>query len=100
MGKQLQTLGGTGQANLLKKWRLTKWKLEFNVVPYVNKKPTHAIVTTVTTRCKILENKLNQPNEKLKEVTNQLQILEKSTVRLSDPLRGVTQSSSKRKQKG
>ena len=100
MGKQLQTLGGTGQANLLEKWRLTKWKLEFNVVPYVNKKPTHAIVTTVTMRCKILENKLNQSNEKLKEVTNQLQILEKSTVRLSDSLRGVTQSSSKLKQKG
>lgn len=102
MGKQLHSLGGTGRANLQEKWRLTKWKLEFNaseVVPYVNTKQNHAIVTTVTTKCKALEFKLNQSNQKLKEVTNQLQILEESKVRLSDSLRGVTQSSSKRKRK-
>lgn len=102
MGKQLHSLGGTGRANLQEKWRLTKWKLEFNaseVVPYVNTKQNHAIVTTVTTKCKALECKLNQSNQKLKEVTNQLQILEESKVRLSDSLRGVTQSSSKRKRK-
>ena len=87
---------------MLEKWRLTKWKLEFNVnevVPYVNTKQTHAIVTTVTTRCKTLESKLNQSNQKLKEVTNQLQILEKSNARLSDSLRGRTHSTTKRKRK-
>ena len=63
MGKQLHSLGGTGRANLQEKWRLTKWKLEFNaseVVPYVNTKQNHAIVTAVTTKCKALEFKLSQ----------------------------------------
>ena len=100
MGKQLQSLGGIGRANLQEKWRLTKWKIEFNANEMVNKKQTHAIVTTVTTRCKALESKLKQSNEKLKEVTNQLKDLEKSNARLSDAIRGgTTQSSSKRKRK-
>ena len=51
MGKQLQSLGGIGRANLQEKWRLTKWKIEFNANEMVNKKQTLAIVTTVTTRC-------------------------------------------------
>ena len=69
MGKQLQSLGGTGRANLVERWRLTKWKIEFNENERINKKQAHAIITTVTTRCKALESKLEQSNEKLKEVT-------------------------------
>ena len=76
MGKQLQSLGGTGRANLVERWRLTKWKIEFNENERINKKQAHAIITTVTTRCKALESKLEQSNEKLKEVTNQLKDLE------------------------
>ena len=44
--------------------------------------------------------KLNQSNQKLKEVTNQFQILEKSSARLSsDSLKGRMHSTNKRKRK-
>ena len=78
---------------------MTKWKIEFNENERSNKKQAHAIITTVTTRCKALESKLEQSNEKLKEVTNQLKDLEKSNARLSDAVRGTIQPRSKCKRK-
>ena len=44
--------------------RLTKWKIEFNENERVNKNQAHAIITTVTTRCKALERSSQMRNLK------------------------------------
>ena len=87
MGNLLQSLGGLGRENLLLKWKSTWWKLELTKDETAN---NHVIAAATTKRCTVLHEKLKESGKQFKETTNQLKILEESTVRLSNALRPVS----------
>ena len=104
MGKLLQSLGGSGRAKVLEKWKETTWTLELRdneIVCHSNRKrkPEHAIIQSTTNKQLRLEEELKETTRSLKGVTNQLHALEDSSKRFSAALRdkGEPSSTSRRK---
>ena len=102
MGKAIRGGGGTKLHNLKKWWKLTKWKIGFSddeLIPYSveNKKQQNPVIVSALKRHATLEDKLANTTKKLKEVTNQLQVLEKSQKRLSESLLDNGNKKTKRK---
>ena len=88
MAQAIRDGGGRRSHSVIERWKLTKWKIEFTdneVVPYSvgNKKQQNPIIVSALNHHTVLEDKLGDTTKKLNEVTNQLQILEKSQKRLS-----------------
>ena len=88
MSQAIRDGGGRRSHSVIERWKLTKWKIEFTdneVVPYSvgNKKQQNPIIVSALNHHTVLEDKLGDTTKKLNEVTNQLQILEKSQKRLS-----------------
>jgi len=106
MGKLLQSLGGSGRAKVLEKWKETTWMLELRdneIVCHSNRKrkPEHAVIQSTRSKQFRLEEKLEKTTRSLKDITNQLHTLEESSKRLSAALRddGQPSSTSRRKRK-
>ena len=83
MAKAIRNGGGTKSTLLKEKWRLTKWKIEFDsheCVPYnvTNRKQENVLIMSVLKHQAVVKCELNEANKKLKEVTNSLHVLEKS----------------------
>ena len=106
MGKLLQSLGGSGRAKVVEKWKETTWTLELRDNEIVcnsnwKRKPEHAIIQSTKSKQLRLEEKLKETTRSLKDVTNQLHALEESSKRLSAALRDKgepsTHSTSRRK---
>ena len=100
MSKLLQSLGGSGRAKVLEKWKETTWTLELRdtgneIVCHSNRKrkPEHAVIQSTRSKQLRLE-KLEETTRSLEDVTNQLLALEESSKRLSAALRDDGQPSS------
>jgi len=105
MGKLRQSLGGSGRAKVLEKWKETTWTLELRgtgneIVCHSNRKrkPEHAVIQSTRSKQLRLE-KLEETTRSLEDVTNQLLALEESSKRLCAVLRddGQPSSTSRRK---
>ena len=92
MGKAFQSLGGTGRARQLKKWKDTAWMIELQeneVIQCSNarkRKPDNVLSQSARKKCMKLESELKESNKKLKEITNQMKLLENSSKKLSSAL--------------
>jgi len=91
MGKAVRHGGNTKILHTKERWKQTRWKIEFTneeLVPYniSNKKQPRYVVTSAFKRQSVLEKSLKDATKKLKEVTNQLEVVEKSHKRLSETL--------------
>lgn len=90
MGKALQAQGGPGRQKLLNKWKESKWIIEFDkqeiVPPKKKKKPDGLVVQSCKRLCAELEEKIQSIDGKLKDVTNQLNMVKKSNKKLSQAL--------------
>jgi len=88
--------------NLKEWWKLTKWKIEFSdneIIPYsvVDKKQESPVIVLALKCHAALEDKITDTTKKLKDVTNQLQVLKKSQKRLSETLLDSGNKKPKRK---
>ena len=102
MGKTLQSLGGPARAKLTGKWKETTWKIKLKgneIVPSRKRKSEHVIIQSSRNKQVKLQEKLKETTQKLKDVTNQFQLLEESSKRLSAALKekGESKCSSRRK---
>ena len=99
MAKAIQNGGGTKSTLLKEKWKLTKWKIEFDsheCVPYnvTNRKQENV---SVLKHQAVVKCELNEANKKLKEATNSLHVLEKSQKNVIGNLVGGGRKAVKRK---
>ena len=83
MGKAIRSFGGAKSNSLKEKWRLTKWKVEFDdheCVPYnvKNRKQENVLIMSALKRHSAIESELTEANKNLKDVTNRLRAIEKS----------------------
>lgn len=87
MGKALQTAGGTGRGKLLNNWKQTKWLLELKdteIVPTSRKrKADHLVVRSFQQKHAKLEEKFNETNSKLRDISNELESVKKANKNLS-----------------
>lgn len=98
MGKALQSLGGTGRARQLKKWKDTAWIVELQENEVIQRssarkrKPDNVLIQSSKRKCVKLENDLKESNKKLREITNQKKLLENSSKKLSSALKNSGES--------
>lgn len=90
MGKAIQGLGGTARNKQYNKWKNSEWiiELENNEIilpPNCKMKPDNNNIILQSKRIK-LEDDLNAANKKLKDLTNQYAVLEKSCKQLSNSI--------------
>ena len=91
MGKALQALGGTGRARQLQKWKDTKWSIELHdkEIIHLNRKRKSDNVLVHSSKLKYakVESELKESKKKLKDMTNEVQILNRSNKKLSQALK-------------
>lgn len=99
MGKALQALGGTGRARQIQKWKDTKWPIELHdkeIIPSNRKrKPDNVLIQSSKPKYAKVESDLKESKKKLKDMTNQVQLLNRSNKKLSLALKanGVSNAS-------
>ena len=101
MGKSIQGLGGTGRANKISKWKDTSWTVELQdteIVKHAGRNRS-ILIQSDKKKCIKLKSDLEESQKKLKDVTNQLNLLEKSTAKLSSALKNMEQPSSSQSRK-
>ena len=105
MGKSIQTQGGPGRQKLLNKWKESKWTIELHkeeIVPTKRKrKPNGFVEQSCKRKCAALEEQIQSIDNKLKDVTNQLDMVKRSNKKLSQSLisKNGVQSKQKRNSK-